>query len=105
MGAAAAQSFILAGLERLPYRAEDQSVSLLSPCWIGGREVRCELFHVGDHGTERVPVEGIAVQRLGMEHELSALRGRHGGGDTDLAAELVRRAGFPLADALDLRRM
>jgi len=23
---------------------------------------------------ERVPVEGIAVQRLGMEHELSALR-------------------------------
>ena len=64
-----------------------------------------ELLHVGDHGAERVPVEGIAVQRLGMEHELSALRGRHGGGDTDLAAELVRRAGFPLADALDLRRM
>ena len=40
-----------------------------------------------------------------MEHELSTLRGRHGGGDTDLAAELVRRAGFALADALDLRRM
>lgn len=33
-----------------------------------------ELLHVGDHGAERVPVEGIAVQRLGMEHELSALR-------------------------------
>lgn len=64
-----------------------------------------ELFHVGDHGAERVPVEGIAVQCLGMEHELSALRGRHGGSDTDLAAELVRRAGFPLVDALDLRRM
>src|ERR1700754_5121960 len=64
-----------------------------------------ELLHVGDHGAERVPIEGIAVQRLGMEHELSALRGRHGGGDTDLAAELVRRTGFPLADALDLRGM
>ena len=64
-----------------------------------------ELLHVGDHGAERVSVEGIAVQRLGMEHELSALWGRHGGGDTDLAAELVRRAGFPLADALDLRGM
>jgi hypothetical protein len=64
-----------------------------------------ELLHVGDHGAERVPVEGIAMQCLGMEHELSALRGRHGGGDTDLAAELVRRAGFTLADALDLRAM
>src|SRR5882724_1814811 len=64
-----------------------------------------ELLPVGDHGAERVPVEGIAVQRLGVEHELSALRGRHGGGDTDLPAALVRRAGFPLADALDLRRM
>jgi hypothetical protein len=28
-----------------------------------------------------------------------------GGGDTELAAELVRRAGFTLADALDLRSM
>ncbi|MET4262502.1 hypothetical protein ABIC09_007480 [Bradyrhizobium sp. S3.12.5] len=55
-----------------------------------------QLLHVGDHGAERVAVEGIAVQGLGMEHELSALRRRHGGGDTDLAAELVRRAGFPL---------
>jgi len=54
-----------------------------------------ELLHVGDHGAERVPVEGIAVQRLGVEHELSALRRRHGGGDTDLAAELVRCAGLP----------
>jgi hypothetical protein len=64
-----------------------------------------ELLHVGDHGTEGVPVEGVAVQCLGMEHELSTLWGRHGGGDTNLAAELVRRAGFPLADALDLRGM
>jgi hypothetical protein len=64
-----------------------------------------ELLHVGDYGTERVPVEGIAVQGLGVEHELSALRRRHGGGDADLAAELVRRAGFTLANALDLRGM
>jgi hypothetical protein len=62
-------------------------------------------LHAGELGAEGVPVEGIAVQRLGMEHELSALRGRHGGGDTDPAAELVRRTGFPLADALDLRRV
>src|ERR1700752_2045150 len=34
--------------------------------------------HVGGPGAERVAVEGIAVQRLGMEHELSALWGRHG---------------------------
>ena len=52
-----------------------------------------------------MPVEGITMQGFGMEHELSALWGRHGGGDTDLAAELVGRAGFPLADALDLRGM
>ena len=64
-----------------------------------------ELLHVGDHGAASVPIEGIAIQCLGMEHELSALRGGHGGGDTDLAAELVRCAGFPLADALDLWRM
>src|ERR1700759_4103989 len=64
-----------------------------------------ELLHVGDHGTEGVPVEGVAVQRLGMEHELSTLWGRRGGGDTNLAAELVRRAGFSLSDALDLRGM
>ena len=64
-----------------------------------------ELLHIGDHGAERVPVEGIAMPCLGMEHELPALRRRHGGGDTDLAAELVRRAGFTLADALDLRGM
>jgi hypothetical protein len=64
-----------------------------------------ELLHVGDHGAKRVPVEGIAMQGLGVEHELSALRRRHGGGDTDLAAELVGRAGLTLADALDLRGM
>jgi len=64
-----------------------------------------ELLHVGNDGAERVPVEGITMQGFGMEHELSALRRRRGSGDTNLAAELVRRAGFTLADALDLRGM
>ncbi|MET4236629.1 hypothetical protein ABIA85_009945 [Bradyrhizobium sp. LA6.10] len=35
-----------------------------------------ELLHVGDYGTERVPIEGIAMQGLGMEHELASLRRR-----------------------------
>lgn len=64
-----------------------------------------ELLDVADYGAERVPVEGIAMQGLDIEQELSAFRRRHGGGDADLAAELVGRAGFPFADALDLRRM
>lgn len=62
-----------------------------------------ELLH-GDHGAEGVPIEGIAMQCLG-KHELFALLGGHGGGDTDLATELVRRAGIAFADALDLRRI
>ncbi|MGY4183069.1 hypothetical protein ACVIHH_008360 [Bradyrhizobium sp. USDA 4518] len=37
-----------------------------------------ELLHVGDYRTERVPSEGIAMRGLGMEHELAALRRRHG---------------------------
>src|SRR5262249_32404527 len=49
-----------------------------------------------------VAVIGIAVQRLGVEHELAAPglgdRRRH----RDLAAELVGRPGLALADALDL---
>jgi hypothetical protein len=42
------------------------------------RRASTPVSHVGDHGAERVSVEGIAVQRLGMEHELSALWRRHG---------------------------
>lgn len=64
-----------------------------------------ELLHVGDYRTERVPIEGIAMQGLGMEHELAALRRRHRGDDADLAAELIGRAGFTLADSLNLRSM
>ena len=63
------------------------------------------LLHVGDDGAEGVAVEGIAVQCLGMQHELAALGRGDRGGDRDLAAELVGRAGFALADALDLGRV
>jgi hypothetical protein len=31
-------------------------------------------FYVGDGGCERMAIEGIAVQGLGMQHELAALR-------------------------------
>ena len=37
----------------------------------------CELFEIGDDGTERMAVLGIAVQGLGVQHELPAL-GRGG---------------------------
>lgn len=43
-------------------------------------------------GPSAYPSKLIAVQHLGVEHELFALRRRHGGDDTNLAAELVRRA-------------
>ena len=59
----------------------------------------------GDDRPQRVAVEGGAVQRLGVEHELAALGARDWGDDTDLAAELVGRAGLTLADAFDLRGM
>jgi hypothetical protein len=37
----------------------------------------CELFEISDDGTERVAVVRIAMQRLGMQHELSTF-GRGG---------------------------
>ncbi len=40
-----------------------------------------EPLHVGHHRRERVAIEGVAVQRLGVAHELPALRGRDRGGD------------------------
>ena len=45
-----------------------------------------QLCHVGDHRAEGVAVIGVAVQRLGMEHELAALGFGDRGGDGDLAA-------------------
>lgn len=50
-------------------------------------------------------VEGIAVKRLGVQHELAALGRGDGRGERDLAAELVGHARFALADAFDLGRV
>ena len=62
----------------------------------------CELFEISDDGTERVAVVRIAMQRLGMQHELSAF-GRGGWrGNRHLAAELVWRPCLAAADALHL---
>jgi len=62
----------------------------------------CELFKVGDDGTEGVAVIRIAVQRLGVQHELPALGRDDRGDDRDLSAELVGRPGLAFADALHL---
>ncbi len=68
-------------------------------------------FHAGhllqilDHRSEGVAVEGIAVQRLGVKHELAALWHRHRCCDRHLAAKLVGGSRLALADAFDLRRV
>ena len=54
-------------------------------------------------GPQRVAVERVSVQRLGVQHELAALGLGRRGGDRYFAAELVWRPRFPFADALDLR--
>ena len=64
-----------------------------------------QLLQLGDDRPQRVAVERIAVQRLGMEHELTAFRLGRRRRDRHLAAELVRGSGLALADALDLGRM
>ena len=62
----------------------------------------CELFEISDGGTECVTVVRIAVQRLGMQHELSAF-GRGGWrGNRHLAVKLVWRPCLAAADALHL---
>ena len=50
-------------------------------------------------------VVGIAVQRLDMGDELSPGRTFVGGGDADLAAELIGLAGLAFADTLDFGRV
>src|ERR1700756_3776596 len=64
-----------------------------------------EGLKIGDDGTERVTVVWIAMQRLGVQHELPALGRGDRGDDRDLAAELVGRPGLAFADALYLWRM
>src|ERR1700730_12920247 len=58
----------------------------------------CELFQIGDDGTECVAVIGVAVQRLGVQHELPAPGRGDRGGNRDLATELV---GSPCLAAAD----
>jgi hypothetical protein len=48
-----------------------------------------ELLGVGDDGPKRMAVEGIAVQRLGVQGELTALGFGDGRRDRDLAPKLV----------------
>ena len=62
----------------------------------------CEFFQIGDDGTERVAVIRVAVQRLGVQHELPALGRGDRGYNRDLAAELIWRPGLAFADALHL---
>jgi len=62
-------------------------------------------LHVFDHRSERMAVEGVAVQRLGVEHELTALGRGCRRRDRDLAAEFVRRPRLAFADAFDLGRV
>jgi hypothetical protein len=53
-----------------------------------------EPLGVLDRGPQRVPIIRIARQRLGVQHELAARRAGVGGGDRDLDAELIGRAGL-----------
>src|SRR5207244_3629866 len=58
-------------------------------------------LELGDDRAQRVAVERVAVQRLGMQHELAAFGFGRRGGDRHLATELVGRPRFALADAFD----
>jgi hypothetical protein len=62
-------------------------------------------FQLGNDRPQGVPVKGIAVQHLGVQHELPAFRLGGRGCHGHLAAELVRRPGFAFADAFDLGRV
>src|SRR5579863_6715372 len=64
-----------------------------------------ELFEIGDDRSERVTVIRVAVQGLGMQHELPAFGLGGGRGNRHLAAELVGRARLAFADALHLGRV
>ena len=63
------------------------------------------LFDRRDHLGQRMPVIGIARQRLRMGDELAALAVLESGGNADLDAELVRLVRLALADALHLGRV
>ena len=63
----------------------------------------CEPFEVGDDRTECVAVIGVAVQGLGMQHELPALGSGDRRGNRDLATELVGSPCLAAADAFHFR--
>src|SRR5262249_42513841 len=65
----------------------------------------CELFEIGDDGTERMAIIRVAVQRLGMQYELSALWRGDRRRERVLAAELVGFASLTFANAFDLGRV
>src|SRR5258705_9068773 len=62
----------------------------------------CQSFHVSNDRRQSVAVVGIAVQRLAVQDELGALGLSNGSCNRDLAAELVGRSRFSLADTFDL---
>ena len=63
------------------------------------------LLQRGDDRAQRMAIERVAVQCLGVQHELAALGLGRRGGDRHLAAELVGRPGLAFADAFDLGRV
>src|SRR6266545_6799284 len=65
----------------------------------------CELFEIGYDGTKRMAVVGVAVQRLGMQHELPTLGCGDRRRDRDLADEIIGFAGLTFADTFDLGRV
>src|ERR1017187_9464527 len=64
-----------------------------------------ELLDRRNDAGQRMPVIGIAGQRLCVDDELAALAVLEGGGHADLDAELVRLVRLALADALHFGRM
>lgn len=85
--------------------ARDADASLLNDKWgwmplsSAGRNNGLGIL---DDVTQDVTVVGVAGQSLGVQHELAARGSGVGGDDGDLDAELVRRAGLTLANALGL---
>lgn len=71
-----------------------------SPCRRGRSEPMS--FSISAIGAERVPIEGIAMQCLSMEHELPGI-GEVGEAIQDLTTKTRKRRGLCFADALDLR--
>ena len=61
-----------------------------------------KFFEIGDNGAAPVAIIGVAVQHLGMQHELPALGGSDRCCDRDLATELVGSPRPAAADAFDL---